>query len=304
MTGVSNGGLSIRDGAVTSITADYQVASAGYFDAMGVPLVRGRLFDDHDDAAAVHVVVVSEAFAREAWPGQDALGKQMTGGGMDDFWDQDKWATVIGVVRDIRQTDLTAAPVPVAYFPYAQRPYRTWSMTVTARPDRGDAAGLGPAIRDVVRDIDADVPVTFRTIESRIADSLVPRRFTMLILVLFAASALALACVGIWGVVAYAVARRTREIGIRMALGADATTVRRLVQRGYLRAAATGAGAGLVLALGLTRLLRSLLYEVEPTDPLTIAAVLVMLAAAAWIASWVPARRTVRISPMETMRTE
>lgn len=304
MTGVANGDLSIRDGAGNSITADYQVASAGYFDAMGIPLVRGRLFDDHDNAAAGHVVVVSEAFAREAWPGDDALGKQMTGGGMDDFWDQDKWATVIGVVGDIRQTDLTAAPEPVAYFPYSQRPYRTWSMTVTARPARGDAAGLGPAIRDVVRDMDSDVPVTFRTIEARISDSLVPRRFTMLILVLFAASALALAFVGIWGVVAYAVARRTREIGIRMALGADAKSVCRLVQRGYLRAAALGAGAGLLLAFSLTRLLRSLLYEVEPGDPVTIAGVIAMLGIAAWVASWVPARRTAGISPMETMRAD
>ncbi|MGD8279056.1 MAG: ABC transporter permease, partial [Gemmatimonadota bacterium] len=248
MTGVANGGLSIRDGVRDGITAEYQVADAGYFETLGIPLVRGRLFDARDAASTDHVVVVSEAFAREAWPGEDAIGKQMTGGGMDNFWDQDKWATVIGVVGDIRQTDLTTASVPVAYFPYSQRPFRTWSMTITARPGRGDAASLAPAIREVVGRVDSEVPVTFRTIEARISSSLVPRRFTMLILVLFAASALALACVGIWGVVAYAVARRTREIGIRMALGADARSVRRLVQRGYLRAAAIGAFAGLALA--------------------------------------------------------
>ncbi len=304
MTGVSNGGLSIRDGARSNITADYQLADAGYFETIGIPLVSGRLFDARDAASTDHVVVVSEAFAREAWPGEDAIGKQMTGGGMDNYWDQDKWATVIGVVGDIRQTDLTAAPVPVAYFPYTQRPFRTWSMTITARPGRGDAASLGSAIREVVRRVDSDVPVTFRTIESRIADSLVPRRFTMLILALFAASALALACVGIWGVVAYAVARRTREIGIRMALGADAGSVRRLVQRGYLRAATIGAAAGLALALALTRLLQSLLYEVRPTDPVTLAAVIALLAAAAWLASWMPARRTAAISPVETMKIE
>jgi ABC-type antimicrobial peptide transport system permease subunit len=223
---------------------------------------------------------------------------------MDNFWNQDKWATVIGVVGDIRQEDLTAPPVPVAYFPYEQRPSRTWSMTIVARPDRGDAASLGPAIRDVVRGVDSDVPVTFSTIESRIAGTLVPRRFTMLILALFAASALALACVGIWGVVAYAVARRTREIGIRIALGADPASVRRLVQRSYLRAAAIGTSAGLLLALGLTRLMRSLLYDVEPTDPLTIAGVITVLAAAAWLASWLPARRTAAISPVETMKLE
>jgi predicted permease len=286
------------------VTGDYQIADAGYFDAMGIPLVRGRVFDDRDHAAAPHVVVINSAFADAAWPGQDPIGRQMTGGGMDDFWDKDRWATVIGVVGDVRQRDLTDDPRPTFYFPWKQRPFRTWSMTVTARPSSGDAAALAPSVREAVRRVDPDVPVTFATIESRLSSSLAPRRFTMIILGFFAAAALLLACVGIWGVVAYAVARRTREIGIRMALGADAGSVRRLVQGGYLIAAGFGAIAGLAMSFALTRVMASLLYEVPPNDPLTVGAVLATLAAAAWLASFFPSRRTTRVSPMETMRAE
>jgi predicted permease len=304
MTSVPNGLVGIRDAAQTVVTGEYQLASAGYFDAMGIPLIGGRLFDERDNADAPHVVVVNAAFAAAAWPGDDAIGKQMTGGGMDDFWDQERWATVIGVVGDIRQSDLTRDPLPTFYFPYSQRPFRTWSMTMTARPATGAAAALAPAFRDAVRRVDPDVPVTFATIESRMADSLTPRRFTMVVLGFFAGAALILACVGIWGVVAYAVARRTREIGIRMALGADAGSVQRLVQSRYLAAAAVGGVGGLVLAFAVTRVMRSLLYEVEPNDPLTVAAVIVTLAVATWFASLVPSRRATRVSPMETMRAD
>jgi predicted permease len=304
MIGVSNGLVGIRDSERTGVTGDYQIADAGYFDAMGIPLVRGRVFDDRDHAAAPHVVVINSAFADAAWPGQDPIGRQMTGGGMDDFWDKDRWATVIGVVGDVRQRDLTDDPRPTFYFPWKQRPFRTWSMTVTARPSSGDAAALAPSVREAVRRVDPDVPVTFATIESRLSSSLAPRRFTMIILGFFAAAALLLACVGIWGVVAYAVARRTREIGIRMALGADAGSVRRLVQGGYLIAAGFGAIGGLAMSFALTRVMASLLYEVPPNDPLTVGAVLATLAAAAWLASFFPSRRTTRVSPMETMRAE
>jgi predicted permease len=289
---------------VTGVTGEYQIASAGYFETMGIPLLRGRLFDERDHEDAPHVVIVSAAFVEAAWPGEDAIGKQMTGGGMDDFWDQDRWATVIGVVGDVRQSDLTRDPEPTFYFPWRQRPFRTWSMTIAARSSQGNAAALAPAFRDAVLRVDPDVPVTFATIESRLSTSLTPRRFTMIVLGFFAAAALVLACVGIWGVVAYAVARRTREIGIRMALGADAGSVRRLVQRGYLVAAGFGALAGLALSLALTRVLAGLLYGVHPNDPLTVVAVLATLATAAWLASFFPSRRTTRVSPMETMRAE
>ncbi len=159
-------------------------------------------------------------------------------------------------------------------------------------------------LRDAVRAVDADVPIVLSTIEARLSTSLTPRRFTLLILGFFGAASLILACVGIWGVVAYAVARRTREVGIRIALGADSGAVVRLVQTGYLGAAAVGAAIGLVLSIALTRLMRGLLFEVEPTDPLTLVAVVGALGVAAWLASFFPARRTTRVNPMVAMRAE
>ncbi|MCI0433325.1 MAG: ABC transporter permease [Gemmatimonadetes bacterium] len=304
MTGVSNGLVGIREGAQAGVTGDYQLADEGYFDALGIPLLRGRLFDVRDHENAPHVVVVSAGFAALAWPGRDPIGREMTGGGMDEFWNQDRWATVIGVVGDIRQRDLTAAPRPTFYFPLSQRPFRSWSMTVVLRPAAGRAVDLAAGVRAAVRRVDEQVPVTISTIESRLSGALTPRRFTLIVLGFFALASLVLACIGIWGVVAWAVARRTREIGIRLALGADSPSVRRLIQRAYLTPVAIGCGAGLVLSLAVTRAVRGLLYDVQPTDPLVFVAVVTVLVAAAWLASFLPSRRTMRVSPLETMRAE
>jgi len=304
MGGVGNGLLDVEGGPRAGITADYQLASREYFEAMGVPLLRGRLFDDGDRPETDHVVVVSRALAEAAWPGQDPIGKRMTGGGMDDYWDQEKWATVIGVVDDVRQRELTRPPSPTAYFPYRQRPFRSWSMTAVLRPEGAMPDGLGVQIRDAVRAIDPDVPIQLETIETRVDRIVSERRFTALVLGLFAGVALLLACIGIYGVVAYAVARRTREIGIRIALGARPGSVRRLVQRDTLADLAAGGLVGLVLAIALTRVMRSLLYEVSPTDPFTYAAVVAALAASGWLAAWIPSLRSSRIDPVTTMRAE
>ena len=302
--GAPPGLVDVRGGAAEAVTGDYQLASSGYFRAMGIPLVRGRLFDERDREDGEHVVIVNEAFAELAWPGEDPIGKQMTGGGMDDYWDQEKWATVIGVVGDVRQRDLTRPADPTYYFSYRQRPYRSWSMTATIRPERGRAAALAPAVREAIRRVDADVPVTFSTIEDRISRRVADRRFAMMVLGVFAAVAIVLACVGIYGVVAYAVARRTREIGIRIALGANPVAVRRMVQRDSVMAAGLGGMVGLALAVALTRVMRSLLFEVSPLDPLTFIAVVALLSAAAWAAGFVPSLRTTRIDPTVTMRAE
>jgi predicted permease len=307
MTGTSSGIVGVRGGepdGPVGITGDYQIASPGYFDAMGIPLLQGRLFDLRDHENAPHVVLVSRSFAEAAWPGQDPIGKEMTGGGMDDYWDQDVWATVIGVVADVRQRDLTREPIPSYYFHYRQRPFRSWSMTAVLRPERGSAAALAPAVRAVVQRVDSNVPVALATIDDRIAQALVPRRFTVMVLGLFAVCALVLACVGIWGVVSYAAARRTREIGIRMALGADPSSARRLVQRDYMMAAGLGAGIGLILSLAMSRVLQSLLFEVRASDPVTVGIVVLLLAGATWVASFVPSLRSTRVSPMEAMRIE
>ncbi len=302
LTGIANGQIQVR--GQDDVTADYHLVDAGYFAAFDVPLIRGRLFDERDREDTEHVVVVNQAFAEMVWPGEDPLGHQITAGGMDSYWNQEKWATVVGVVGDVRQRSLTEEPRPGYYFSYRQRPSRSWSMTVAVRPERGRAVDLGPSVRDVVRRLDPDVPISLATIESRVSRAVADRRFSMLVLGAFAVVALLLASVGIYGVVAYTVARRTREIGIRVALGADPSSVRRFVQRDALRGVAAGGVVGVGLALAVTRVMQSLLYEVSPTDPLTFAAVVVTLGAVAWLAAYMPARRGSTVDPLEAIRVE
>ncbi len=304
MEGVSNGMVDVADGPSHTASGDYQLADAGYFRTLGIPLLEGRLFDARDAADGAHVVVVNRAFAELAWPGEDAVGKQMTSGGMDDYWDRKTWVTVVGVVGSVRQRDLTRDADPQYYFSWVQRPYRARSMTIVLRPTTGDASAIAPAVRSALRDVDPDVPVRFATMSQRMADSLATRRFLLSVVLGFAVIALLLAGFGVFGVVSYAVARRRREIGIRMALGAAPGKVRRQLQREYLVAAGFGALAGLAGSLALSRVVASLLYEVTPTDPLTFAAVLVGLGAAAWLASFIPSLRGTRIDPTETMRAQ
>ena len=303
MTGVANGMVGIAGGPQRQITADYQLVSPSYFRALGIPLLRGRNFDQRDHETAEHVAIVNRAFAELAWPGQNPIGKRVTGGGMDDYWDKEHWVTVIGVAGNIRQSDLTAQPEPTLYFAYRQRPFRAWTMTAVLQPRSGQPNALIPQVRDIMRRVDPDAPVHFATIEERLATSLAPRRFILTIIVAFGIVALILASVGVYGVVAYAVERRRKEIGIRLAIGAQPASVRNMLQREYMSAAAAGGIAGLLLAFALTRLLGSLLFEVKPADPITFASVFVILAAVAWLASLIPALRSTRVNPLETMRT-
>ncbi len=305
LTFVSNGMIDVDDAAKPTTSALYQVAGPGYFETIGIPVVRGRVFDSRDRDGSEPVVVVNHAFAEAVWPGQDAVGKRITGGGMDDHWQTRDRATIIGVVGDIRQSDFTRPPSPTIFFPYTQRPFRAWSMTALLRP-RGDTRAeslIGP-VRDAVRAVDADVPVLFSTIEQKLSGTLAARRFILMIIAAFACSALVLASVGVYGVVAYAVERRRQEIGIRLALGAAPANVRRMMQREYMTAAGYGAAAGVVLALFLTRLMQSLLFEVKPGDPLTFLGVLVVLGAAGWLASFIPLLRSTRVDPVRSMRGE
>ncbi|MDX1394015.1 MAG: ABC transporter permease [Gemmatimonadota bacterium] len=304
MGGISNGIIDVEGGPAPAVTGDYQLASAETFAALGIPLIQGRLFDGTERPETGHVAIVSRAFADEAWPGDDPIGKRITSGGMDNYWNQEKWATVVGVVGDIRQRDLTRAPALTYYFPYSQRPFRSWGMTAVIRPEGAIRPDLGPTVREIARSVDSDVPVTLATIEDRVATVVAERRFTLLILAGFAGLALLLAAIGIYGVVAYAVALRTREIGIRIALGARPSAVRTLVQRDTLSDIVIGGAAGILMALALTRVMQSLLFEVSPTDPLTFIGVVVALGAVGWLAAWVPARRSTRIDPVRTMREE
>ena len=281
-------------------SADFCVASAGYFRALAIPLVRGRLFDGRDTFDAPHAAVISRALAREHWPGQDPLGRILEFGNMDGDL---RLLTVVGVVGDIRVASLEAAPRPIVYVDYRQRPRAASSFDVVLRADADPAAVIAQA-RSIVRRLDPTVPPSFRPFAEVVSKSLAARRFQLLLVGLFAGSALLLAMIGIYGVMTYAVARRTREVGVRMALGAQAADVLRLILRQQLVATALGVAAGIAGAIALTRSLQSLLYEVSATDPLTFAAVALLLAAVALVASYVPARRATEVDPLIALQAD
>jgi len=304
MLNIPNGQVDVRNGVAPHVSGDYQLVGGEYFRSMGISVLSGRTFDARDHENVPDVVVVSRAFAEMAWPGQDPVGMQMTGGGMDIYGGTKRWATVIGVVDDVHQRDLTTAPRPAYYFSYRQRPFRSWQMTAVLQVRHDDPTALASAVRAAAQRVDPAVPVTISSIDSILSDALTPRRFTMLVLAVFSGVAMLLACVGIWGVVGYAVTRRRREIGIRMALGSEPHRVRGLVQRDYLLAAAVGGAFGLAASAILSRGLERLLFQIEPTDPITVVAVTIALAAATWIASYWPSLRATRISPLETMQSD
>jgi putative ABC transport system permease protein len=312
--GFANGQVGIDGGVNLRASGIYQVASGGYFRALNIPLLQGRLFSEDDDASVGDVAIISESFAELAWPGQDPLGKRMNGGGMDNYLDpevpedaewylKNRWATVIGVVGDVRQRNLTDEPRPTYYFHYKQRPARARFGAVVVKAIAGQPA-LVSNLRATTREMDAMVAAEFSLLDGLFAQSVADRRFTMMVLAAFAGLALLLSTLGIYGVVSYSVARRTREMGIRLALGAAPVSVRQLVQRGALGTVLLGAAVGIVGCVVVARLMSSLLFDVSPTDALTVLAATGMLLGAAWLASFVPALRTSRIDPMLTMRAE
>jgi predicted permease len=281
--------------------ANYRSASAGYFDAMGIPLLRGRSFSESDAPdAPITSAVVSESLAKKQWPGQDPIGKLIQFGNMDGDL---RALRVVGVVGDVREEGVDAEPRPTLYAFYRQRPARAAQFDFALRTTV-DPRSLVPSMRRVVKEIDPEVPPRFRTIEEIVAGSTADRRFTLLLLGVFGAAALLLALAGIYGVVSYLVAQRTREIGVRMAFGARAADVRRLVLRQGGVLAGVGLLLGLLAALGLTRLLRSQLYGVTASDPLAYAAGILLLAGVTLLASYVPARRATRVDPAIALRAE
>lgn len=285
----------------------YVVASRGTFAALDIPLLRGRLFEETDGPDVPHVVVVSQSFADRYWPGEDPIGHRVSGGGMDDYWDADPavYGTVVGVVGDVRFQDLTREGEATVYWHYRQRPYRIrFGATLVAEAASGDPAALGPVVRGTVRTADPDVAVPLRALQELVSDSVAERRFLLLVLAGFAGVALVLAAVGIYGVVSWGVARRTREMGIRLALGAAPESVRGLVLGGALRPVVAGLVFGTAGGLVLTRFMRSLLYEVPAADPVTFALVPLLLLGAALLASWLPARRGTRVDPVRAMRAD
>jgi putative ABC transport system permease protein len=267
--------------------------SPDYFRALETPLIKGRLFSNADTVDAPPVIILNQTFAKKFWPNQDALGKRIT---FDNPKKTAKWITIVGVVGDIRHFGLEIDPKPEMYVPFAQEPYFTTIYVVRSSQD---PRGLLPAIRREIQAIDPAVPLAnVRTFDDVIADSVAPRRLSVVLLGVFAAVAVLLATVGIYGVISYLVVQRTHEMGVRMALGAQRCDVLRLVVGHALKLVGIGTVVGLVLAFLSTRALSALLYSVGAFDPTTFIFVTIALAAVALLASYIPALRATRADPL------
>ena len=279
-------------------TADFCVASPAYFRALGIPLVRGRLFDDRDAPNAPHVALISESLARTRWPNSDPIGATVEFGNMDGDL---RPLTIVGIVGDTRELGVEQRPRPTLYVNLIQRPPE--SATVVMRAS-GNASGIPSAARAILRDVAPDVPPRFRTFEQIYSASLGARRFNLTLVAVFAGTALALAIAGIYGVMTYNVTQRRREIGVRVALGAQRGQVLRVILGEGIATTSIGIVLGIVASLALTRTIQSLLFGVTATDPLTFALVVLLLAVVAALASYLPARRATNVDPMEALRQE
>jgi predicted permease len=280
--------------------ADYRAASAGYFTAMGIPLIRGRLFQEGDGPDSPHVAVVSQLLAKRFWPNEDPIGKQIEYGNMDGDL---HLLTIIGIVGDVRDNGLDRDPRPTVYTDYFQRPAATAEFSIVVRSG-GDVAVLTNAIRREARALNPEMPTKFETIEEIVSASFDNRRFSMVMLGIFAGSALILAMVGLYGVLAYITSQRTHEIGIRMALGARRFDMLGMIFRQSFTLVLAGVAVGILASIGLTRLLATMLYGVRNTDVVTYAGVVSLLVAAAALASYIPARRAMKVDPMVALRHE
>ncbi|HJT17398.1 MAG TPA: FtsX-like permease family protein, partial [Thermoanaerobaculia bacterium] len=277
----------------------YCAAGEGYFQTLGIPLIRGRMFSDGDTWDAPHVAVISEALARQRFANEDAIGQQIEFGNMDGNL---KPLTIVGIVGDVRAAGLDRPPASVIYVDYRQRGTGS-NPTILIRSSAAPAEII-PNIRSVFRDVAPDVPVKTSTFETELGGWLAQRRFVLLLVALFAAVALGLAALGIYGVIAFSVSRRTQEIGVRMALGARPGDVLRLIIGEAARMASTGIVIGVGVSLSITHLMSSLLFDVRATDPWTFVAVAAVLTAVALLASYVPARRAMRVPPEVALRYE
>jgi putative ABC transport system permease protein len=273
--------------------------SPGYFETVGIPLRRGRLLDAHDAAGAQPAIVISESLANTKFPNQDPIGKRVHVGPTNQ-----PWFTIVGVVGDVKQASLAASETDAVYTTPEQWYYADDTMSLVVRA-RGDAAALAPSVRGAVWSVDKDQPIMrVATMESLLAATAAARHFALILFEAFGIVALVLAAVGIYGVLSGSVAERTREIGIRLALGAQLRDVSRLVVGQGLRLALVGVAIGLAGAFAVTRLMTSLLFGVSATDPATFFLVAALLTAVALLASYIPARRATKVDPMVALRYE
>jgi putative ABC transport system permease protein len=280
--------------------ADFVVASGGYFEALGIPLLQGRLFDDRDTLDASHAAVISQSLAKEKWPNEDPIGHSIEFGNMDGDL---RLLTVVGVVGDVRDHSLEATPIPTVYVNYRQRPRAAWHFTVVMRTSKPPEQ-IFAAARVILHGLDPNVPPNFHTFSQVYSASLGARHFSLTLVAIFSFTALLLALAGIYGVFSYFVAQRTREIGVRMALGATTREVLGMVLKQGALTCAAGISAGILGALALTRLLRSQLFEISPTDPLSLLAVSLIVVLVSLAACWIPALRAARIDPVIALRCD
>ena len=278
--------------------ADFCVATDGYFQALGIPLIRGRIFDEHDGPDSPHVAVISESLARDRWPKQDPIGHTIEFGNMDGDL---RLLTIVGIVGDTHEYGLDVPPRPTVYVNLFQRPRS--AITVTMLSD-ADTRSVTSAARGILQDLDPEIPTRFRTFSEVYSASLGSRRFNVILIGFFGIAALLLATIGVFGVMAYSVSRRTREIGVRVALGAASADVLRMILSQGLRTILIGVAIGIAGSLALTRTVESLLFGVTATDPLTFGGVTLLLVGAALLASYVPARRATKVDPIVALRYE
>jgi putative ABC transport system permease protein len=278
------------------MVTDVSVCDNGFFQTMRLPLIRGRLFSEREMRERSNVVVINEAMARRHFPNEDPLGKSLV-----IFMTNPNVPTeIVGVVGNSKFVDLETETRPTTYWPHPQLPYNAMTLTIRTA---GDPLSLAPAVEHEILAIDADQPVSdVRTMDQWIARTLSQARFSSLLMLMFAALALGLAAIGIYGVMSYAVNQRTSEIGIRVALGAERRDILQLIVGNGARLAIIGLTIGVALALALSRTITSLLYRTAGADPLTFGAVVLLLSAVALAACYVPARRAARIAPAEALR--
>ena len=278
--------------------ADFCVATDGYFQVLGIPLIRGRIFDERDGANSPHVAVISESLARDRWPNQDPIGHTIEFGNMDGDL---RLLTIVGIVGDTHEYGLDAPPRPTVYVNLFQRPRA--AITLTMLSD-ADTRSVTSAARGILQDLNPEIPARFQTFSQVYSASLGSRRFNLILVGFFGITALLLATAGVFGVMAYSVSRRTREIGVRVALGASSGNVLRMILGQGLRTIFIGVAIGISGALALTRTVESLLFGVTATDPLTFGSVTLLLVGTALLACYIPARRAAEVDPMVALRHE
>ena len=277
-----------------NMSIEYLAVGSDYFRAMGIPVVRGRGIERGDVAGAPDVAVVNERFAQQYWPGQDPIGRRFRRNGV--------WRTVVGVARQGKYHSLTENAEPLIYIPFAQETRNDFDVVVRTA---GDPAALTGAVHQAFRDVKADLPfLDVRTMAEHMEAARFVQSIGAKMLGVFGAMALLLSAIGIFGVLSYHVGQRTREIGVRVALGAGRREVVGMVVGRAFRLVGFGLAIGLVLALGAGQLLRSQLIGVGPRDPLTYLGIALLLAVVAFGAAWLPARRAARIDPMVALRYE